>query len=254
VLIIEDDSAAAGLLSAQLQRAGYHVAVAATGEQGLITARAGDPEAIVLDIRLPGIDGWQVLAELKSDDRLRHVPVLIVSVHDDTAIGLALGAVDYFVKPVDRSTLMTWMARHGLVPPTTDRQLRVLAIDDDPHSRQLISTTLGAEGIDVTTAANGVDGLKVARSGAVDLIICDLLMPDLDGFDVIAALHNDPTTRGIPVVVLSAHTLTDADKIRLSGEVIAIAGKTDNVDGLAELATTIGELTGLTVSSDSVIA
>ena len=250
VLIIEDDPAAADLLSVQLQRGGYHVTVAATGEQGLATARACDPEVILLDIHLPGIDGWQVLAELKRDERLRHIPVLIVSAHDDTEIGLALGAVDYFVKPVDRTTLLTWMAQHGLIPSTTGRQLNVLAVDDDPQSRQLITAALAAEGIAVVTAARGVDGLKTARARAFDLIICDLLMPDLDGFDVIAALHNDPATRGVPVVVLSAHTLSDADKTRLSGKVIAIAGKTDNADGLVELVNTIGELTGLTIAAD----
>ena len=254
VLIVEDDEAAAQLMSAQLQRAGYHVAVAATGEQGLAAARAGDPEAILLDIGLPGIDGWQVLAKLKHDERLQHIPVLIVSAHDDTEISLALGAVDYFVKPVDRATLLSWLARHDLIPATTGQQMTVLAIDDDPHSRHLITATLAAEGIAVTTAAGGADGLKAARSRRFDLIICDLLMPGLDGFDVIAALHNDPTTRGVPVVVLTAHTLTDADKARLSGKVIAIAGKTDNADGLADLAHTIGELTGLTTTSDTVIA
>ncbi len=253
VLIIEDDEAATRLMAAQLQRAGYHVAVAATGEQGLAAARTGDPEAILLDIDLPGIDGWQVLAELKRDERLRHIPVLIVSVNDDTAIGLALGAVDYFVKPVDRATLLTWMTRHGLIPANTSRPLTVLAIDDDPHSRQLVAATLRAEGIAVVTAAGGVEGLTTARTRRFDLIICDLLMPELDGFDVIAALHNDPTTRGVPVVVLTAHTLTDADKARLSGKVIAIAGKTNNADGLAELTHTIGELTGLTAPSDTAI-
>jgi len=250
ILIIEDDVAAARLLSAQLEPAGYQVTVAATGEQGLATARACDPEAILLDIGLPGIDGWQVLAELKHDERLRHVPVFIVSVHDDAEIGLALGAVDYFVKPVDRVTLLSWMARHELIPPAMSRPLNVLAIDDDPHSRQLIDATLSAEGIEVTAAVGGVDGLRTARSRRFDLIICDLLMPDLDGFDVIAALHNDPATRGVPVVVLSAHTLTAADKTRLSGKVIAVAGKDDAVDGLTELAHTIGELTGMTLAPE----
>ncbi|RSM74188.1 hybrid sensor histidine kinase/response regulator [Actinoplanes sp. ATCC 53533] len=246
ILIIEDDVAAARLLTTQLQRAGYHVTVAATGEQGLATAYTGAPEAILLDIDLPGIDGWQVLTELKHDQRLQHIPVLIVSAHDNTGIGLAIGAVDYFVKPVDRDTLLTWLARHGLIPATTGEQLTVLAIDDDPHSRHLIDVTLRAEGIHVVTATGGVDGLRTARAGHFDLIICDLLMPDLDGFDVIAALHNDPTTHGVPLVVLTAHTLTEADKTRLSGKVIAIGNKTGKADGLAELAHTIGELTGLT--------
>ncbi|OJF12477.1 response regulator [Couchioplanes caeruleus] len=254
VLVIEDDPAAAELLSTPLRRAGYHVTVAASGEQGLATARANDPEAILLDIELPDIDGWQVLAGLKRDERLRHVPVLIVSVHDDAAVGVALGAVDYFVKPVDRTTLLTWMARHGLVPPGGDERLQVLAIDDDAQGLELIDATLSAEGIQVTTAASGVDGLAAARSRPFDLIICDLIMPGLDGFDVIAALHEDPATRGIPVVVLTAHILSEADRNRLSGKVIAIAGKTDTAEGLAEMARTVGELTGLTIRSNMVVA
>lgn len=254
VLVIEDDRAAADLLSTQLQRAGYQVTVATSGEEGLEAARACDPEAILLDIQLPGVDGWQVLAELKSDDRLRHIPVVIISVHDATDFGLALGAVDYFVKPVDRSTLITWLARHGLIPPGTDRELTVLAIDDDPHSLDLIHASLQGEGIDVVKATGGVDGLRAARRHHVDLIICDLLMPDLDGFDVVAALHNDPDTRGIPVVVLTAHTLTEADKTRLSGKVIAITDKTSPAEGLPDLVRTIGELTGLTIDSDVVVA
>jgi len=113
--------AASRLLATQLQRAGYHVTLAATGEQGLATARTGTPQATPLDIALPGIDGWQVLTELKRDELLRHILVLIVSVHDDTGVGLALGAVDYFAKPVDRGTLPTSLARHGLIPPPPDR-------------------------------------------------------------------------------------------------------------------------------------
>ncbi|MFI7600389.1 response regulator [Actinoplanes sp. NPDC049681] len=253
VLVIEDDQAAADLLTTQLQRAGYQVTVAVSGEQGLEAARACDPEAILLDIHLPGVDGWQVLAELKKDDRLRHVPVVIISVQDATDFGLALGAVDYFVKPVDRSTLITWLARHGLIPPGTGRELTVLAIDDDPHSLDLIHASLQGEGIHMLRATGGVDGLRTARAHHVDLIICDLLMPDLDGFDVVAALHSDPATRGIPVVVLTAHTLSDAEKTRLSGKVIAITDKTSPAEGLPDLVRTIGELTGLTIDSDLVI-
>ncbi|MEV4642649.1 response regulator [Actinoplanes sp. NPDC049548] len=250
VLIIEDDHAAAELLSAQLRSAGYEVHVAATGEQGLSAARDCEPEAILLDIQLPGIDGWQVLTQLKGDDRLRQIPVVIISALDRADVALALGAVDYFVKPVERDALLCWLARHGLIPPGAGRDLTVLAIDDDPHSLHLIEATLDGEGIEVVTAGGGVEGLRAARSRHIDLIICDLLMPGLDGFDVIAALHADPATRGIPVVVLTALDLTEADKDRLSGKVIAITGKTPTAQGLAELVDTIGELTGLTADSD----
>jgi signal transduction histidine kinase/DNA-binding response OmpR family regulator len=246
ILIIEDDPAAARLLSTYLETAGYRVCVAETGEQGLVTVRTGEPMAILLDLNLPGMDGWQVLAELKADNRLRHIPVVIISVADHSEIGIALGAVDYLVKPISRPALLTWLAGHGLIP-TAGHSMNVLAIDDDPYSREIINHTLTAEGMRVLPADGGAEGLRLAR--AVDelhLIICDLLMPDIDGFDVIAALHDDPTTRDIPVVVLTARTLTEADKARLSGKVISIMSKSQTTTGLPDLARVVGELTGLT--------
>jgi signal transduction histidine kinase/CheY-like chemotaxis protein len=245
VLIIEDDAATAQLLATYLQQAGYHVSTAATGEQGLLTARTCNPELVLLDIGLPGRDGWQILAELKHDEQLRHTPVVIISAHDDTDVAIALGAVDYFVKPVDRHTLLGWLARHGLIPPTAGQTMQILAIDDDPVSLDLIDSTLTGEGIQVTRATGGANGLALAHAHRFDLIICDLLMPGVDGFDVIAALHNNPTSRGIPVVVLTAHSLTDADRERLGGKVIAITTKDPYATGLPELIRTVGELTGL---------
>jgi CheY-like chemotaxis protein len=254
VLIIEDDTATAQLLSAYLEQDGYQVSIAATGERGLITARACHPEVILLDIHLPGVGGWDLLTELKHDHRLRHVPVVIISAHDDTDFGIALGAVDYFVKPIDRHTLLSCLARHGLVPAMGGQQRTVLAIDDDPASLQLIETHLGAEGVTVVSARGGAAGLALAHARPFDLIICDLLMPDVDGFEVIAALHNNPGTRDTPVVVLTAHTLTETDKARLSGKVVAVAGKGGDRQGLTELTHMVGQLTGLVPDDAKVIA
>jgi signal transduction histidine kinase/DNA-binding response OmpR family regulator len=252
VLIIEDDDSAAQLMATYLTKAGYQVRIAPTGEQGLATARACHPEVILLDIKLPGIDGWQVLGELKRDGQLRHVPVAIVSVLDDAEVGVALGAVDYFVKPVDRGALLGWLARRGLIPPTHSRDITVLAIDDDAQTLQLVEATLRAEGMAVVCAAGGVEGLRAARSVPVDLIICDLLMTDVDGFDVIAALHDDPATRDVPVVALTAHTLTAADRARLNGKVITVTAKDGTPGRMPELARTVGEMTGWTLARDSV--
>jgi len=247
ITIIEDDVSAAHLLATYLETAGYEVNVSATGEQGIAAARARTPEAILLDLQLPGMDGWEVLSALKEDEHLRDIPVVIISVADPSEIGMALGAVDYFVKPVSRPALLTWLARHGLIPVTKEQSLNVLAIDDDPHSLEIIETTLGAEGgVQVFRASGGAEGLALARSSPFDLIICDLLMPGVDGFDVIAALHNDPATNRIPVIVLTAHTLTEADKTRLSGKVIAAMSKGQAATDLPDLTHLIGELTGLT--------
>jgi CheY-like chemotaxis protein len=128
----------------------------------------------------------------------------------------------------------------------------VLAIDDDPQSLDLINATLSDEGIQVVCAHGGVDGLRTARSRAFDLIVCDLLMPDLDGFDVIAALHADPDTCEIPVVVVSAHTLTAVEKARLSGKVVAITAKDGSAASMPELARAIGHLTGSTSAKEAI--
>ncbi|WP_308016536.1 response regulator [Jidongwangia harbinensis] len=253
VLIVEDDPAAAQLLSAYLEKAGYRLHVARTGEEGLAAARACPPEVILLDVQLPGIDGWEVLARLKDDERLRNVPVVIVSVLDDAEVGLALGAADYFVKPVDRRALLSWLARHGLVPPGGGPELSVLVVDDDPVCLELIEAALSGSGIRVTRAGGGADGVRQARSHRFDLVICDLLMPEVDGFDVVAALNADPATRDVPVLILTTHDLDDAEKERLRGRVVGVTAK-DRAENLTDLARTVAELTGVAAARDPVSA
>lgn len=221
------------------------MAVAPTGEDGLAEARRGHFEAVLLDVVLAGIDGWEVLRRLKLDDRLRQIPVLIISTVEEQQVGLALGAADYFVKPVDRHTLVSWLARSGLIPPMGGPDVKVLAIDDDPLALRLVEENLRQPGIVVLTALDGVTGMRIAREAAVDLIICDLLMPGLDGFDVIAALHDDPRTRDIPVVVLSAHDLSEAEKERLSGKVRAVVAKAPDTARLDRLVAEVSRITGV---------
>ena len=111
---------------------------------------------ILLDVILPGIDGWEVLRRLKADDRLRHVPVAVVTVVDDQQVALALGAIDYFVKPISGDMLVSWLARHGLIPPLADGTTNVLVVDDDPATLTLVDRTLRAEGLRVVAATDGL--------------------------------------------------------------------------------------------------
>ncbi len=141
-------------------------------------------------------------------------------------MGLALGAVDYLTKPVKPDALIAVLTRHALLPPPP-ATATVLAIDDDPAALDLITATLQRYGAATTTAATGTAGLHLARRHRYDLIICDLLLPDSDGFAIIAALHTDPGTRDTPIIVLTGCDLTDADKARLSGRVIDVVGKGD---------------------------
>jgi CheY-like chemotaxis protein len=225
VLVIEDDPAAADLVATHLRRAGYPVTVATGGGEGLTLAGAITPALILLDLYLPDVDGWEVLRRLKSEARTGHIPVVIISVVDDHEVGLALGAVDYFVKPLDYERLVAWLVQHGYVPPASHLTGAVLAIDDDPATLAVIKETLEREGLRVRCADSGRRGLELARTNRFDLIMCDLVMPDIDGFAVVNALADDPSTRNTPVLVFTALDLTEQDKVRLAGKVSAVAAK-----------------------------
>jgi signal transduction histidine kinase/CheY-like chemotaxis protein len=225
VLIIEDEPSAARLLRTYAESMEVDVAVANDGESGLVAAREREPEAIVLDVLLPGIDGWEVLRELKSDPSTRNIPVIIVTIVDERDVGLALGAVDYFVKPVDRAALIDRLSRLTLTTKVTQREVRVLAVDDDPASVALVEAALRPEGFTVVPAYDGRRALDLAREQPPDLVICDLLMPDLDGFGVVSALKAEPRTQDVPIIVLTAHELSADEKARLNGKILGVVGK-----------------------------
>jgi signal transduction histidine kinase/CheY-like chemotaxis protein len=237
VLVIEDDPSALRLLRQYLEPAGYGVVPATNGEVGLGLARQRPPAAIILDVLLPTIDGWEVLRRLKADADpvLRDVPVVIVTVVDDREVGLALGAVDYLVKPVQREGLLACLARHGISPAAGVRTPRVLAVDDEPAALALVRAALEPEGFDVVGAGSGREALARATDGAIDVVVCDLVMPDVDGFEVIAQLKRNPRTSKIPIVVCTAHDLSADDKARLNGKIMGIVTKgNDARDGLRE--------------------
>ncbi|MEW5991365.1 MAG: response regulator [Chloroflexota bacterium] len=225
VLIVEDDPSAVRLLKAYLEPEGYQVRVAPDGEQALIDVRATRPAAILLDVLLPGIDGWDVLRRLKADPELRDIPVVIVTVVDERDVGLALGAVDYLVKPIDRDALLASLGRLNLVPSSRSRTVRILAVDDEPAALDMLTATLRPAGFDIVRADGGMAAIAIARAERPDLVICDLVMPDLDGFGVVAALKADSATAGIPIIILTGYDLTDADKQRLNGKVLRIVAK-----------------------------
>jgi CheY-like chemotaxis protein len=206
VLLIEDDSQSAALLEAQLTHAGYSVDVASSGEAGLSSAGANPPDAIVLDVSLPGIDGWEVIRRLKADDRLARIPVFFATIVDERHAGLALGASDYFVKPVDQAALLGALARNVAARPSP----RVLVVDHDDEVRRVIEEGLRAGGADVVACADGRDGLVHTRAGHFDLIVCDMQTTDVDGFSLMAAMEDDPATRHTPVLGLTAAAGSDS--------------------------------------------
>jgi signal transduction histidine kinase/CheY-like chemotaxis protein len=225
VLVVEDDPAAVRLLRTYLESDGYAVAVAVDGESALDLAARSAPDAIILDVLLPGMDGWELLRRLKSEERLRDIPVIIVTVVDERDVGLALGAVDYFVKPVDRKALLDRLARYQFTTKVRQRPVRVLTVDDDSAALAMLDAALRPEGFTVVAAPRGRAALDLARDNQLDLVICDLLMPDLDGFGVVAALKAEPRTRDVPILILTAHELSASDKARLNGKILGVVGK-----------------------------
>jgi signal transduction histidine kinase/DNA-binding response OmpR family regulator len=200
VLLIEDDAQSAALMRTQLSSAGYRVDVAGSGESGLSAAITHPPDAIVLDVTLPGIDGFEVIRRLKADGRLADIPVFFATIVDERQAGLELGASGYFVKPVDQAALLGALARSGAARAMP----RVLVVDHNDAVRAAIEEGLRAGGADVVACADGRDGIALSRAGNFDLIVCDMQSPEVDGFSLLAAIERDPATRHTPVLGLSA--------------------------------------------------
>jgi signal transduction histidine kinase/CheY-like chemotaxis protein len=220
VLVIEDDRRSADLLRVYLEDAGYSVTTAADGPQGIDAARQRTPSVVLLDLGLPGMSGWEVLAQLKGDQATAGVPVVIVSMLDEHGAGFALGAAEYLVKPVSQDTLLDAIRRCTPAPGGT-----VVTIDDDPVALDLAEAALVPAGWSVVRAADGAEGVAAVRRSRPDVVILDLLMPGLDGFAVVERLRSDPDLADVPIIVMSAKDLSRVDRARLEGKVNHLAAK-----------------------------
>lgn len=221
VLVIDDHPEAIELVRETLVDAGYRVAGAQDGVQGLALARALRPTAITLDIMMPDKDGWQVLHDLKADPLTRDIPVIMITVVDKKVMGYQLGADDYLLKPLDADELLASLARLTSQLP----QSRVLVVDDDPNVVDMVRQLLGDKPYQVEAALDGLQALDVIRTAPPDIVLLDLLMPDLDGFGVIEKLGEQPDTARIPVIVLTAKTLTNQEASALNDRIFTIIQK-----------------------------
>jgi len=238
VLVIEDDRRSADLLRLYLEDAGYRVAVARDGVDGLDMARRLAPTVVVLDVLLPRLNGWDVLARLKRDAATAAIPVVVVSMLDERGAGFALGAAEYLVKPVDHEELLRAVTR-CVMPPGDGRT--VVAIDDDPVDLDLVEAVLGPQGWTVVRALGGEEGVRVVARERPAVVLLDLLMPDIDGFEVVERLRADPRVADVPIVVLTSKDMTAADRERLSGRISVLARKgTFRQDQLAEAVRRLG--------------
>jgi signal transduction histidine kinase/CheY-like chemotaxis protein len=215
VLVIDDDAIARELIADHLKAEGFSVVTAAGGVEGLKLAKDLRPTAITLDVMMPDLDGWSVLAALRKDPELADIPVIMVTIVDEHRRGIALGAAGYLTKPIDRERLHRLVSRFRASTPPT----RVLVVEDDAVQRERMRGWLEGPQWAVREAANGREALDRLQQGKPDVILLDLMMPEMDGFAVVAALQKEPAWRDIPVIVITSLDLDAKDRERLNAGV-----------------------------------
>jgi signal transduction histidine kinase/CheY-like chemotaxis protein len=233
VLVIEDDPMIRELMSRFLGKEGFHVVLATNGDEGIRLAQTLNPSVITLDVMMPGVDGWTVLANLKTHENTCDIPVVMLTIVDDRGRGFALGAADYLTKPIDWQRLGAILRKFI----SSDRHDIVLVIDDDANNREIIRRAVEREGCKTVEAADGEHGLRAFAESRPALVLLDLMMPVLDGFGFLDELAKRFPAHKVPVVVLTAKSLTPQDFQRLNGRVTRILEKGDltNLESLLEI-------------------
>jgi signal transduction histidine kinase/CheY-like chemotaxis protein len=221
ILVIDDDADVQDLLRRTLGREGYRVETASTGDAGIALARQVWPAAIILDVLMPRKDGWAVLAELKADPELAAIPVIMLTILDKHRKAFALGAADYLIKPVDPDRLAQVIRRHLQSHPGGN----VLVVENDPATRELECRAFRRAGWHVQEAENGRVALTCLEQQPPDLILLDLMMPGMDGFELLAVLQKHQVWRHIPVVVLTAKELTQSERAILTNQTTCLLDK-----------------------------
>jgi CheY-like chemotaxis protein len=221
VLVIDDDPTVHDLMQRFLSKEGLRVVVAADGKEGLRLAKEVHPDAITLDVLMPGMDGWAVLSALKADPALADIPVIMITIADEKQVGYSLGVADYLTKPVDWKRLTRVLQKYQ----RADAACRVLLVEDDTRTRKMLRTRLKKHGWPVIEAENGRVALERMAERLPDLILLDLMMPEMDGFQFLDQLHMNEDWHSIPIIVITAKDLTEEDRRRLNGYVESILQK-----------------------------
>lgn len=220
ILVIDDDASVQELLRRSLSRHGFRVESALSGEEGLRMARKLRPNAITLDVMMPGMDGWVVLSKLKSDPDLAAIPVIMLTMVDEKNRGYSLGAADYLTKPVERERLTAVLMRYRKVQPN-----EALIVEDDQSSREMMCRLLENEGWRIKEAANGREALERVKEQMPGVILLDLNMPEMDGFEFIHQLRQREEWKLIPIIVVTAKDLTAEERAELNGHVSRVLQK-----------------------------
>jgi signal transduction histidine kinase/CheY-like chemotaxis protein len=221
ILVIDDDATARDLITEHLKSEGFAVVTAGGGLEGIKLAKEVQPMAITLDVMMPDLDGWSVLAALRQDAELADTPVIMVSIADENRRGMALGAAGYLVKPIERERLNAMLQRFC----SSRLPRRILVVDDDPMLRERVRSWLEGQPWAVSEASNGREALSRIREAKPDLILLDLMMPEMDGFQVVADLQRSPDWRDIPVIVITARDLDAKERESLNSGIRSVLVK-----------------------------
>ncbi len=225
VLVVEDDVDSNKLLSGYLHEAGFKTVQAYNGCDGLKMAKELKPFAITLDVMLPGMDGWEILKKLKSSADTKEIMVIIVSMTSNKELGYALGAIDSLTKPLSKKNLLETLAKHNYTTKLKSGKVTILVVDDEPDCVDLLQASLEPEGFSVIKAYSGKDAIDLAEKYIPDLMILDLMMPEVSGFDVVHEIKLNPETRDIPIIIYTAKDITEKDKEILNGDIDKIVRK-----------------------------
>ncbi len=224
VLVIEDELQTAEMIRAHLTRGGYRVALVASGHAGVGAAKRLQPQAIILDLGLPDLDGWEVLYRLKRDPATQDIPVLIVSAQEQGRLGLSLGAVDWLLKPLDHDRLMAALQRcRELGVPT--RSFRILVVDDEPAVLEALEALLAKEGHTIWLAQDGDEALRRAEQDPPDIVLLDLHLPGLSGFEVVNRLRRIPGMETAPIIAFSGKFVSSEERTMLTQQAVQFVGK-----------------------------
>lgn len=223
VLIVDDETAAQELLTTHLSSAGYEVFTASTGNEAILKAKDLRPDVITLDILMPEGNGFGALFELKRAPETSTIPVVIVSIVDQKNIGITLGASDYLLKPVDKNQLLRTIQHH--LTKKDDSKTSILIIDDDEQVRELLYQTLSTAGYSACLASSGMEAIRALKQVPIDAVVLDLVMPEMDGFEVLQHVKSDSKLRDIPVFVMTGKDLTKNERAALKKETAALIQK-----------------------------
>jgi PAS domain S-box-containing protein len=223
IIVIDDDPDAVYLLQENLNKKEFKVIGARNGLDGLRMARDDHPDAILLDILMPGADGWQVLHDLKEDPISSAIPVILLTIVDKKALGFRLGASAYLLKPLDPKVVRDTLNR--LIGTSKSQPIHILVVDDDPNIAEMLRQFMPKEEFILESAPDGIEGLNAIKKNRPDLLLLDIVMPRLDGFGVIDRLRSNSETRDLPIIVISGKDLTREENDQLKESVSMVVKK-----------------------------